>query len=673
MNRTDTFTNKAINTIRFLSADAVQKANSGHPGLPMGTAAIAFTIWTRHLRHNPVHPKWANRDRFVLSGGHGSMLLYSLLFLTGYGLEMDELKQFRQWGSRTPGHPEYGLTSGVEVTTGPLGQGFGNGVGLAIAGKHLAAEFNKPGFPIFDHFIYGIVTDGDLMEGVASEAASLAGHLELGNLIYLYDNNHITIDGGTDLAFTEDRMARFEAYQWHVQEVEDGNDVEAIDRAIQLAKEDPRPSIISVRTVIGYGLPHKAGTESAHGEPPGDEELDGAKRALGWPVEPRFLVPEDVLEFFRQALAEGDKEEKDWNELVDRYCREFGEAGDELKRRLENRLPSDWAQDLPEFAPDPKGMATRVSSGKTLNALALKLPELIGGSADLAPSNKTWIDHQPSFQGDCPEGRNFHFGVREHAMGAIVNGMAVDGMIIPYGGTFLVFSDYMRGALRLSALSHYPSIWVFTHDSIGLGEDGPTHQPVEHLAALRAMPNMLVIRPGDANEVREAWKIAIQRRDGPTAVVLTRQNVATLDRSIYSEAQNLKHGAYVLADLGGAQPQVLLMATGSELSLIVEAGAQLSKEGVPVRLVSFPSWELFKQQPPEYQEAVLPKWLKKRVSVEAGVAQGWERWIGDEGIAISIEKFGSSAPYKKLYEEYGLTVEKIVEAARSLLKEPVDK
>lgn len=673
MNRTDTFTNKAINTIRFLSADAVQKANSGHPGLPMGTAAIAFTIWTRHLRHNPVHPKWANRDRFVLSGGHGSMLLYSLLYLTGYGLEMDELKQFRQWGSRTPGHPEYGLTPGVEVTTGPLGQGFGNGVGLAIAGKHLAAEFNKPGFPIFDHFIYGIVTDGDLMEGVASEAASLAGHLELGNLIYLYDNNHITIDGGTDLAFTEDRMARFEAYQWHVQEVEDGNDVEAIDRAIQLAKEDPRPSIISVRTVIGYGLPHKAGTESAHGEPPGDEELDGAKRALGWPVEPRFLVPEDVLEFFRQAVAEGDKEEKDWNELVDRYCREFGEAGDELKRRLENRLPSDWAQDLPEFAPDPKGMATRVSSGKTLNALALKLPELMGGSADLAPSNKTWIDHQPSFQGDCPEGRNFHFGVREHAMGAIVNGMAVNGMIIPYGGTFLVFSDYMRGALRLSALSHYPSIWVFTHDSIGLGEDGPTHQPVEHLAALRAMPNMLVIRPGDANEVREAWKIAIQRRDGPTALVLTRQNVPTLDRSIYSEAQNLKHGAYVLADLGGAQPQVLLMATGSELSLIVEAGAQLSKEGVPVRLVSFPSWELFKQQPPEYQEAVLPKWLKKRVSVEAGVAQGWERWIGDEGIAISIEKFGSSAPYKKLYEEYGLTVEKIVEAARSLLKEPVDK
>lgn len=672
MNRTDTFTNKAINTIRFLSVDAVQKANSGHPGLPMGTAAIAFTIWARHLRHNPIHPKWANRDRFVLSGGHGSMLLYSLLYLTGYGLEMDELKQFRQWGSRTPGHPEYGLTPGVEVTTGPLGQGFGNGVGLAIAGKHLAAEFNKPGFPIFDHFIYGIVTDGDLMEGVASEAASLAGHLELGNLIYLYDNNHITIDGGTDLAFTEDRMARFEAYQWHVQEVEDGNDVEAIDRAIQLAKEDPRPSIISVRTVIGYGLPHKAGTESAHGEPPGDEELDGAKRALGWPVEPRFLVPEDVLEFFRQALAEGDKEENAWNELVDRYCREFGEAGDELKRRLENRLPSDWAQDLPEFAPDPKGMATRVSSGKTLNALALKLPELMGGSADLAPSNKTWIDHQPSFQGDCPEGRNFHFGVREHAMGAIVNGMAVNGMIIPYGGTFLVFSDYMRGALRLSALSHYPSIWVFTHDSIGLGEDGPTHQPVEHLAALRAMPNMLVIRPGDANEVREAWKVAIQRRDGPTALVLTRQNVPTLDRSIYSEAQNLEHGAYVLADLGGAQPKVLLMATGSELSLIVEAGAQLSKEGMPVRLVSFPSWELFKQQPPEYQEAVLPKWLKKRVSVEAGVAQGWERWIGDEGIAISIEKFGSSAPYKKLYEEYGLTVEKIVAAVRSLLKEPAD-
>lgn len=633
----------------------------------MGDASMAFTVWTRHLRHNPQNPKWPNRDRFVLSGGHGSMLLYSLLYLTGYGLELDELKQFRQWGSRTPGHPEYGHTPGVEVTTGPLGQGFGNGVGMAIAGKHLAAEFNQPGYPIFDYFVYGIVTDGDLMEGVASEAASLAGHLGLGNLIYLYDDNRVSIDGGTDLAFTEDRLARFRAYEWHVQQVADGNDVDAIDEAITQAKNDPRPSLIAVRTVIGYGLPHKEGTSAAHGEPPGESELNGAKRNLGWPLEPWFLVPADVLEFFRQAIGKGEEANKAWNDLFNRYGREFGEAKSELERRLEDKLPRGWALNLPEFAADPKGMATRASSGEVLNALALKLPELLGGSADLAPSTKTWINDQPAFQKDSPEGRNFHFGVREHGMGAIVNGMAVSGGLIPYGGTFLVFSDYMRGALRLAALAHYPSIWVFTHDSIGLGEDGPTHQPVEHLAALRCMPNMLVIRPGDANEVREAWKIAVERRDGPTALIFTRQAVPTLDRSVYSAAENLKQGAYVLADLGGADPQILLMASGSELGLIVEAGERLSKEGISVRLVSFPSWELFKQQPLSYQEAVLPKRLKKRISVEAGVAQGWERWVGDEGISISMDQFGRSAPYIKLFQEFGFTADHIIAMAKSML------
>jgi len=667
MNKTDAFAEKAINTIRFLSADAVENANSGHPGLPMGDASMAFTVWTRHLRHNPQNPKWPNRDRFVLSGGHGSMLLYSLLYLTGYGLELDELKQFRQWGSRTPGHPEYGHTPGVEVTTGPLGQGFGNGVGMAIAGKHLAAEFNQPGYPIFDYFVYGIVTDGDLMEGVASEAASLAGHLGLGNLIYLYDDNRVSIDGGTDLAFTEDRLARFRAYEWHVQQVADGNDVDAIDEAITQAKNDPRPSLIAVRTVIGYGLPHKEGTSAAHGEPPGESELNGAKRNLGWPLEPWFLVPADVLEFFRQAIGKGEEANKAWNDLFNRYGREFGEAKSELERRLEDKLPRGWALNLPEFAADPKGMATRASSGEVLNALALKLPELLGGSADLAPSTKTWINDQPAFQKDSPEGRNFHFGVREHGMGAIVNGMAVSGGLIPYGGTFLVFSDYMRGALRLAALAHYPSIWVFTHDSIGLGEDGPTHQPVEHLAALRCMPNMLVIRPGDANEVREAWKIAVERRDGPTALIFTRQAVPTLDRSVYSGAENLKQGAYVLADLGGADSQILLMASGSELGLIVEAGERLSKEGISVRLVSFPSWELFKQQPLSYQEAVLPKRLKKRISVEAGVAQGWERWVGDEGISISMDQFGRSAPYIKLFQEFGFTADHIIAMAKSML------
>lgn len=661
-------TARAINTIRFLSADGVQTAKSGHPGLPMGAAAMAFTLWTRHLRFNPQNPKWANRDRFVLSGGHGSMLLYSLLYLNGYDVSLDDLKCFRQWGSKTPGHPEYGLTPGVEVTTGPLGQGFANGVGMAIAEAQLAALFDQPGYKLIDHYIYAIVTDGDLMEGVASEAASLAGHLGLGKLIYLYDDNHISIDGNTEIAFTEDRMARFAAYNWHVQSVADGNDVEAIDAAIQKAKADPRPSIIAIRTHIGFGLPTRQDTEKAHGEPPGDEELAGAKRKLGWPVEPRFFVPEEVLAFFRQAIPRGAKAEADWNLQFEKYRREFPDLGAELARRLSSDLPNNWAEGLPVFDADPKGMATRAASGKVLNALAARMPELIGGSADLAPSNVTWINGSPAFEKESPQGRNFHFGVREHGMGAVVNGMAVYGGVIPYGGTFLIFSDYMRPAIRLSALSHYPSIWVYTHDSIGLGEDGPTHQPVEHLAALRAIPDLVIIRPADANEVREAWKVAIARRDGPTALVFSRQAIPTLDRKVYSPAEGLQRGAYVLADLGNGKPELILMASGTEVSLIVEAGAKLAQAGIHVRLVSLPCWELFKAQGQAYRDSVLLPEVHKRVAIEAGVSQGWECWVGEQGSTISIEKFGASSPYKTIYEKYGLTADAIVARAYYLLR-----
>lgn len=658
---------RAINTIRFLSADAVQQANSGHPGLPMGAAALAYTVWTRFLRHNPNNPLWPARDRFILSGGHGSMLLYSLLYLTGYDLSLDEIKSFRQWGSRTPGHPEYHLTPGVEVTTGPLGQGFANGVGMAIAATHLAARFDRQGYELFPQYIYGLVTDGDLMEGISSEAASLAGHLRLGRLIYLYDDNRISIDGSTDLAFTEDRGKRFEAYGWHVVYVIDGNDVEEIEKAILAAKADPRPSLVVCRTQIGYGLPTRQGTEKAHGEPPGDQELDGAKRNLHWPTEPRFIVPEDVLDHFRQAQERGNRMEQEWRTSIEGYTSEFPELGMELERRLQGTLPDGWDKDLIEFPADEKGLATRVSSGKMLNALAIRLPELMGGSADLAPSNKTWIDGSPSFQAGSPEGRNFHFGVREHGMGGIVNGMAVHGGVIPYAGTFLVFSDYMRPAIRLSALSHYPSIWVFTHDSIGVGEDGPTHQPVEHLAALRAIPNLVVLRPGDANEVCESWKIAISRRDAPTLMVFTRQNVPTLDRQYYSSASGVWKGAYVLADLGNGAPQAILMASGSELGLIVKAGSLLADEGINVRLVSFPSWELFAKQDIDYRESVLLPDVTARIAVEAGVSQGWERWVGNRGKVIGVDKFGASAPYKVIFEKYGLTVDNIVAQLRSIL------
>ncbi len=657
---TDDLQTRAINTIRFLAADAVQQANSGHPGLPMGAAPMAFTVWTRHLRHNPRNPKWAGRDRFILSGGHGSMLLYSLLHLTGYDLSLDEIKNFRQFGSKTPGHPEYGLTPGVEVTTGPLGQGFGQGVGMAIAATHLAAEFNKPGHEIIQSYIYGIVTDGDLMEGVSSEAASLAGHLQLGRIIYLYDDNHVSIDGSTDLAFTEDRAGRFEAYGWHVQQIADGTDVEAIDAAIKAAKADPRPSLICVRTIIGFGAPHKQGTSKAHGEPLGDEELKAAKENLGWPVEPRFLIPGEVLEFYREAVERGREREADWKLRFEAYRRIHPALGAELQRRLDGKLPEGWDSDLPKFPVDAKGMATRSSSGKVLNALSTKLPELVGGSADLTPSNNTKFEEAGDFEKDNPGGRYLRFGVREHGMGAALNGLNLFGGLIAYGGTFLIFSDYMKPALRIAAISRIRSIFVFTHDSVGLGEDGPTHQPIEQLMALRATPNLTVIRPADANEVAEAWRVAINRIHSPTAFALTRQNVPTLegtDRGLLSK------GAYVLKDFGKA-PQLILVATGSEVSLIYEAAQKLFAEGIAVRVVSFPSWELFEEQDEAYRESVLPKNVTARLAVEAGATLGWERYARS---VIGLDHYGASAPYKVIFENFGFTVENVVAKAKELI------
>ena len=659
---------RALSAIRFLSADAVQQANSGHPGLPMGAAAMAYTVWMRHLRHNPRNPNWPNRDRFILSGGHGSALLYSLLHLTGYELSLEELKRFRQWGSLTPGHPEFGLTPGIETTTGPLGQGFANGVGMAIAEAHLAAEFNAPDYKIVDHYTYAIVTDGDLMEGVSAEAASLAAHLKLGKLIYLYDDNHISIDGSTSLSFTEDRAKRFEAYGWQVQIVADGNDLEAIDAAIQKAKLDERPSIIMCRTIIGFGLPTRAGTSKAHGEPPGDAELNGAKEAAGWPVEPRFYIPDDVLAHFRAARDSGQQAEDEWTQLFERYTTSNPEKSIEFERRMHGELPAGWDADLPVFPTDEKGMASRAASGKALNAIAASVPELLGGSADLAPSNNTWLTGLPAFQHETPEGRNFHFGVREHAMGAVVNGMAYHGGLRPFGATFLVFADYMRPPLRIAALSHLPSIFVFTHDSIGVGEDGPTHQPVEQVASLRAIPNLTVIRPADANETVEAWKAAVLNQHGPTALILTRQNLPTLNRELYSDASLLQMGAYVLADIGDDQPELILMASGSEVSLIVEAGTRLAMEGVNVRLVSVPSWELFSKQDAAYRESVLPAAVSARVAVEAGIGMGWEKFVGQSGAILSLEHYGASAPASILFKEFGFTVENVMAKAREVMK-----
>ena len=657
-----------VNTIRMLSADGVEKANSGHPGMPMGAAPMAYVLWTRFLRHNPRDPRWPDRDRFVLSAGHGSMLLYSLLHLTGYDLSLDDLKAFRQWKSRTPGHPEYPLTPGVEITTGPLGQGFASGVGMAIAERFLAARFNRPGYPIVDHFTYGIVSDGDLMEGISHEAASLAGHLGLGKLLYLYDDNHISIEGSTDIAFTESRDLRFEAYGWHVERVDDGNDLPAIEAAIATAREvTHRPSLIAVRTHIGYGSPNKADKASAHGEPLGPDELRRTKENLGWPEEPPFLVPDEVRDRFRSAIEKGGENEDLWKERLRSYAEAFPSLAKTWEGCLNGVLPEGWDREIPLFDADPKGMATRVASGKVLNAIARHVPNLIGGSADLAPSNKTEIAGEPDFQADAYGGRNLRFGVREHGMGAILNGMALHAGVIPYGGTFLIFSDYMRPAIRLAALMGLKVIYVFTHDSIGLGEDGPTHQPVEQLAALRAIPGLTVIRPCDGNETAEAWKAAL-RSTGPVALALTRQGVPVLDRSLHEKADNLARGAYILKDAPGGASDLILIATGSEIHIALKAAERLHEKGINVRVVSMPSWELFDRQDESYCRQVLPPDIKARIAVEAGVTQGWHRYVGDSGKVIGLNRFGASAPSEVLYDKFGFTPEHVVEAALGLLQ-----
>ena len=657
----------AINTIRMLSADAVQAARSGHPGMPMGAAPMAYVLWTRFLRHNPKNPRWPNRDRFFLSAGHGSMLQYSLLHLAGYDLSLDEIRNFRQWGSRAPGHPEYGLTPGVEVTTGPLGQGMASGVGMAIAQAHLAARFNRPGFPIFDHWIYGVVSDGDLMEGISQEAISLAGHLGLGRIVYLYDDNRISIEGDTDITFSEDRLARFAGAGWHVQSVADGNDLDAVEAAIRVAREETaRPSVVAVRTLIGFGSPTKAGTARAHGEPLGEAELALTKRNLDWPSEPDFYVPDDVRRHFGGALEAGPALERNWENLMSAYADAHPEAAAELRDRLAGSLPEGWADVLPQFEPDPKGLATRVASGRVLNALAGSIPALMGGSADLGPSNKTFIDGSPDFQSATPEGRNLRFGVREHGMAAILNGMALYGGVIPYGGTFLIFSEYMRPAIRMAALMGLHVVYVFTHDSIGLGEDGPTHQPVEQLAVLRATPGLTVIRPGDANETVAAWEAAIRHAHGPVALALTRQDVPTLDRNELAPAAGLHRGAYVLWETEERPLELLLIGTGSELAVALEAGKKLAGEGIGVRVVSMPSWELFDQQPEEYRESVIPRDVPARMVVEAGCDQGWHRYIGRDGVVAGVNRFGASAPWPVLFEKFGLTVQNITDRAKKL-------
>lgn len=659
-----------INTIRMLAADAVQQANSGHPGMPMGTAAMAYVLWTRFLKHSPRNHHWWDRDRFVLSAGHGSMLLYSLLYLTGYPLSLEDLKNFRQWGSKTPGHPEYGHTPGVETTTGPLGQGFANGVGLAMAERFLASRFNRPDFPIVDHYTYAIVSDGDLMEGVSHEAASLAGHLKLGKLITLYDDNHISIEGSTDLAFTEDRLDRFSAYGWHVQPVENGNDLQAIERAIRAARaEQDRPSLIAVRCWIGCGSPNKQDTAGVHGEPLGQEEIRLTKENLKWPLTPTFYVPEQALNFFRQAVSKGEEKEEAWKNLFRSYEKAHPELADTYRQGMEGRLPEGWDQDIPVFPTDPKGMATRVASGTVLNAIAPRVQNLMGGSADLAPSTKTLIKGSTAFESGNYSQRNIHFGVREHGMGAILNGMALHGGIIPYGATFLIFSDYMRPPIRLAAMMGLKVIYVFTHDSIGLGEDGPTHQPIEQLAGLRLVPNLTVIRPADANETAEAWRTALQIEGGPTALILTRQNLPTLDRNLMAPADNLGYGAYVLHKTMDNPPEVLLLATGSEVMIALEAGRLLEGKGVSSWIISMPSWELFEKQPKEYRDAVLPPEITNRLSIEAGCIQGWHQYVGDRGAVIGLNHFGASAPYAILYEKFGLTADRVVEKALKMTEE----
>jgi transketolase len=658
----------AINTIRFLSVDGVQKANSGHPGMPMGCAPIAYTLYTKFMKHNPVNPKWFNRDRFVLSAGHGSMLLYSTLHLCGYDIPMEQLKLFRQWGSITPGHPEFGHTPGVETTTGPLGQGFANAVGMAIAQEYIAAKFNKDDIKIIDHYIYGICSDGDLMEGVSHEAASLAGHLKLGKIIFFYDNNGITIDGSTSLAFTEDVSKRFEAYGWHVQHVDDVNNLSALESAVKNAQAaSDKPSIIVTKTHIGYGSPNKQDTSGSHGSPLGEAEVKLSKKNLGWPEEPTFYVPEEVTKHFSTITANGKEEENKWNLLFIKYREKYPDEAKLFIDMMNGDLGDEWKSKLPVFKDDGKKIATRAASGKVLNAIASSLPSLIGGSADLEPSNNTYLKEYKNFSAENRDGRNFHFGIREHGMASILNGMAVYGGVIPYGGTFLIFSDYLRPTIRIASLSKIRPIFVFTHDSIGLGEDGPTHQPIEQIASLRAIPGAIIIRPADANETSYAWQVAIEHKNGPVALILTRQNLQIFDQGKYPSANNLLKGAYILKD-SKETPELILIASGSEVEISLKAAEKLESAGVKVRVVSFPSWELFELQSKEYKDSVLPPSVKARVAVEAGVKQGWERYTGDLGEIISIEKFGASAPIEILMEKYGFTTENIIETAQKVLK-----
>ncbi|MEA1921299.1 MAG: transketolase, partial [Pseudomonadota bacterium] len=646
---------KCINTIRFLAVDMVERANSGHPGMPMGAAAMAHTLWSRFLQHNPANPEWPDRDRFILSAGHGSALLYALLHLSGYPLSLDDLKNFRQWGSLTPGHPEYRHTPGVEMTTGPLGQGLATGVGMAMAERSLAAAFNKPEFPVVDHFTYGIVGDGDLMEGISHEAASLAGNLKLGKLIYLYDDNHISIEGDTAITFSEDRAARFRAYGWQVIEVADGNDCATIAAALSAAREDlERPSLIAVRTHIGFGSPAKQDTASAHGEPLGAQEIITTKKNLGWPAETDFLVEDDVYESYHQVKTAGSQAEKKWQSMMAAYQEQFPELAAEWERRQAGEFPVDWEKSLPSFPADEKGLATRAVSGKMINALAGVLPELMGGSADLGPSNKTLINEAADFAAPDFAGRNIRFGVREHAMGAVLNGLALHHGVRVYGGTFLVFCDYMKPAIRLAAMMGLPVIYVFTHDSIGLGEDGPTHQPIEHLASLRVIPNLTVIRPADANETVAAWSEALRRKDGPTALILTRQNLPTLAPMVEKSAAGLHRGAYVVTEDETEPADITLIGTGSELSLAYFAALELKQKGISARVVSMPSWELFGKQSKAYKHQVLPP-DGRRLAIEAGSSMGWHRYLKGRGEIIAIDHFGASAPASELFKQFRIT------------------
>lgn len=654
-----------INTIRTLAMDGVQKAKSGHPGMPMGAAAMAYVLWTKFLKHNPTNPQWCNRDRFVLSAGHGSMLLYSLLHLTGYDLPFEELQKFRQLGSKTPGHPEFGHTAGVETTTGPLGQGFANGVGMAIAQKYLATTFNKENFPIVDYFIYAICGDGDLMEGVASEAASIAGHLKLGNIIYLYDDNNISIDGSTELAFTEDVGARFEAYGWHVQTVHDGNNLEKIETAIRHAQQvTDKPSLIKVKTHIGYGSPNKQDTHDAHGSPLGDDEIRLTKKNYGWDENKTFFIPDEALKHFRNAIAEGKKNEEEWKKIIAEYSKLYPEIAKSFENSTVGKYGDDWKKALPIFTAENGNIATREASGKVLTAITPHLPTMVGGSADLTPSNNTYVKGMENFQSSSYGGKYIRYGVREHAMGSLMNGIALTNGMIPYGGTFMIFSEYMRPPIRLAALMGIRPIYVFTHDSIGLGEDGPTHQPIEQLASLRSIPNITVIRPADANETTQAWKIAIEHKTGPVVLALTRQKLPFIDRTKFASAELTAKGAYILAE-NSSSPEIILIGTGSELQFAFGAYELLIKENIKARVVSMPSWELFERQSKEYKESVFPSSVKKRLAVEAGVELGWHKYASE---TITINTFGQSAPYEALYKHFGFTTENVFSKAKAMLK-----